>query len=78
MESSPGCICPEVQLQREREYFPQLKELVPFVRPPFYALLLAPLAWLPFGPAFWAWLGMQAAVLAGTWVGPSGAGEPML
>jgi hypothetical protein len=38
------------------------------VRPPFYGLLLTPLAWLPFGPAFWAWLGVQAAVLAGTWV----------
>jgi glycosyl transferase family 87 len=59
---------PEVQLQREREYAPQLPELVPFVRPPFYALLLAPLAWLPFGTAFWAWLGIQAAVLAGNWV----------
>jgi hypothetical protein len=63
----PGMHVPEVQLQREREYAPGLKELVPFVRPPFYALFLAPLAWLPFGPAFWAWLGMQAALLSGTW-----------
>jgi hypothetical protein len=62
-----GMHAPEVQLQREHEYVPQLKELVPFVRPPFYALLLAPLAWLSFGPAFWAWLGVQAAVLIGTW-----------
>ena len=58
---------PEVQLQRERGYAPQLPELVPFVRPPFYALLLAPLAWVPFGSAFWAWLAVQAAALAGTW-----------
>lgn len=58
---------PEVQLLREREYAPLLQELVPFVRPPFYALFLAPLGWLPFGPAFWVWLGVQAAVLAGTW-----------
>ena len=62
-----GIHAPEVQLQREREFAPQLRELVPFVRPPFYALLLAPLAWLPFGPAFWAWLGLQAGVLAATW-----------
>ena len=62
-----GMHVPEVQLQREQEFAPQLRELVPFVRPPFYALLLAPLAWLPFGPAFWAWLGLQAAVLAATW-----------
>jgi hypothetical protein len=58
---------PEVQLDREREYDPQLPELVPFVRPPFYALFLAPLAWLPFGTAFWVWLGAQAALLTGTW-----------
>jgi Glycosyltransferase family 87 len=63
-----GMHVPEVQLQRERELAPQLRELVPFVRPPFYALLLAPLAWLPFGPAFWAWLGLQAGVLAATWI----------
>jgi Glycosyltransferase family 87 len=62
-----GMHAPEMQLHREQEFAPQLKELVPFVRPPFYALFLAPLAWLPFGPAFWAWLGTQAAVLAGTW-----------
>ena len=62
-----GMHAPEVQLQREQQYVPQLKELVPFVRPPFYALFLAPFAWLPFGMAFWAWLATQAAVLAGTW-----------
>ena len=58
---------PEVQLEREREYAPQLPELVPFVRPSFYALFLAPLAWLPFGAAFWAWLGVQASMLVGAW-----------
>ena len=62
-----GMHVPEVQLQREQEYAPRLPELVPFVRPPFYALLLTPLAWLPFGTAFWAWLSLQAAVLAATW-----------
>ena len=59
---------PEVQLQREQEFAPSVRELVPFVRPPFYALLLAPLAWLPFGPAFWAWLSLQVAVLASAWI----------
>jgi hypothetical protein len=58
---------PEVQLEREREFAPQTPELVPFVRPPFYALFLAPLAWLPFGAAFWAWLSVQASMLAGAW-----------
>jgi hypothetical protein len=60
-----GMHVPEVQLQREQEYASKLPELVPFVRPPFYALLLTPLAWLPFGVAFWAWLGLQSAVLVG-------------
>ena len=59
---------PEVQLQREREYAPQLPEVVPFVRPPFYALMLAPMAWLPFGAAFWVWLAVQSAVLISTWI----------
>jgi hypothetical protein len=62
-----GMHVPEVQLQREQEFAPHVRELVPFVRPPFYALLLTPLAWLPFGTAFWAWLAMQATMLAGTW-----------
>lgn len=59
---------PDVQLMREREFAPGLPEVVPFVRPPFYALMLAPLAWLTFGAAFWIWLGVQVAVLAGMWV----------
>lgn len=58
---------PEVQLLREQEYVPKLPELVPYVRPPFYALLLVPLAWLPFGAAFWSWVAMQTAVLGGAW-----------
>src|SRR5271168_3687871 len=44
---------PQVQFERERRFVPELKDLVPFVRPPFYALILAPLALLPFGAAFW-------------------------
>src|ERR1700734_793026 len=39
---------PAVQLARERQFVPSLPTLVPFVRPSFYALLLAPLALLPF------------------------------
>lgn len=62
-----GMYLPEVQLQHQREYA-QLPELVPYIRPPFYALVLAPLAWLPFGPAFWTWLGVQAGVLACAWI----------
>ena len=59
---------PEVQLARERRYVPTLDALVPFVRLPFYALILAPLALIPFGPAFWVWIGLQTALLIGCWV----------
>jgi alpha-1,2-mannosyltransferase len=58
---------PEVQLDRERQFVPDLPTLVPFVRPPFYALLLAPLALLPFGIAFWVWLALQSTLLFGCW-----------
>ena len=59
---------PEVQLERERRFVPGLDALVPFVRPPFYALILAPLALLPFAVAFWVWLGLQSVLLVGCWV----------
>ena len=59
---------PEVQLARERKFVPQLDALVPFVRLPFYALLLAPLAFIPFAPAFWVWLGFQTSILIGCWI----------
>ena len=58
---------PQVQLDRERQFVPSLPTLVPFVRPPFYALLLAPLALFPFGLAFWIWLAAQCALLFGCW-----------
>lgn len=58
---------PQVQLARERQFVPNLPTLVPFVRPPFYALLLAPLALFPFGIAFWIWLTVQCALLFGCW-----------
>jgi hypothetical protein len=56
-----------VQLQREREFVPSTDALVPFVRPSFYALLLAPLALIPFKAAFWVWLAFQSALLLGCW-----------
>ena len=58
---------PQVQFARERQFVPDLPTLVPFVRPPFYALLLAPLALVPFGIAFWVWLALQSTLLFGCW-----------
>jgi hypothetical protein len=54
---------PDAQLAVERQLAPSTVELVPFVRPPFYALILAPLGWLPLGTAFVCWILLQAGVL---------------
>jgi len=58
---------PEVQLARERQIFPQLNALVPFVRPAFYAALLIPLALLPYGTAFVVWIAAQTILLVACW-----------
>lgn len=58
---------PDVQLARERQIFPQLNTLVPFVRPAFYALFLMPLALLPYGFAFVVWIAAQSALLLACW-----------
>ncbi len=69
---------PERQLEIERTLVPDLPSLVPFVRPPVYAGLLAPLATLSLKRAFWVWVGIQIAILMVCWVwagwrfGPSG------
>ncbi len=38
-----------------------------FVRPPVYALIMAPLALIPFPMAFWFWISAQSAVLMSCW-----------
>src|SRR5271163_123099 len=45
-----------VQLERERRFQPSVQVLVPFVRPSFYALILAPLALFPYNTAFAIWI----------------------
>ncbi|MGA3187330.1 MAG: glycosyltransferase family 87 protein, partial [Bryobacteraceae bacterium] len=57
----------DVQLQREKKFVPSTDALVPFVRPSFYALLLAPLGLIPYATAFWVWIGAQSALLIGCW-----------
>ena len=66
------------QFQIERKLVPDLPALVPFVRPPIYADLLAPLATMPLKTAFWVWVAIQIAILMMCWAwaawrfGPSG------
>lgn len=57
---------PEKQLAVERQFFPT-EVLIPFVRPPFYALVLAPLALLPMNTAFVVWIILQTSVLLACW-----------
>jgi len=62
---------PAAQWAVEKELAPSNTELVPFIRPPFYALLLSPLGRLPFGAAFVCWsllqIGLLLACLAWAW-----------
>ena len=44
-----------------------VEELVPFVRPHFYALALAPLSSLSYRQAFWLWIGGHFVLLLGCW-----------
>jgi hypothetical protein len=57
----------DVQLRLERELVPTLDNLVPFVRPHFYALLLSPLGLFPLNTALWLWIGLHTTVLFGCW-----------
>src|SRR5450759_3511417 len=69
---------PAVQFAVQKRLAPSNVELallgrppLPFNRPPFYALLLAPLGWLPFRAAFVCWIllqiGVFVACLAWAW-----------
>ena len=54
---------PAAQLQVEQRYR-GVDPLRPFVRPPFYAVLLAPVGALPFESAFWLWIAVGWGVFA--------------
>ena len=46
---------------------PANEDAIPFIRPSYYALVLAPLSFLPFGAAFWAWVVFQTVLLFLCW-----------
>jgi hypothetical protein len=54
---------PAAQFALQKRLAPSNVELVPFIRPPFYAILLSPLGMLPFGAAFTCWSLVQIGVL---------------
>ena len=51
--------------QCQERYPPRPNTMLPFIRPPFYALLMAPLSLLPHRAAQLVWLVCQLAALAG-------------
>jgi hypothetical protein len=59
---------PVTQLSTERALAPRTERLVPFVRPHFYAALLAPMSAMPFERAFVAWVALQTLLLMACWV----------
>ena len=59
---------PDVQFAKERPLVPGLPEVVPFVRPSYYALVLSPISWLPFEEAFWVWTAWHSLLLIACWV----------
>jgi hypothetical protein len=57
----------QVQSEVSRSLMPDVTAVFPFVRPPFYALAISPIALLPFRDAFAAWLVLQTLVLLAVW-----------
>jgi hypothetical protein len=59
---------PAAQLAFQREVIHSTSNLMPYIRPPFHALLIAPLGLLPLDTAFIFWVAGQAALLVGCWI----------
>jgi hypothetical protein len=59
---------PAAQLAFQRDVIHSTSGLMPYIRPPFYALALAPLGLLPYDMAFVVWVSGQILLLVGCWV----------
>ena len=57
----------DAQRPIQKALAPANEDVIPFIRPSYYALVLAPLSFLPFGAAFWVWVGFQAVLLLLCW-----------
>ena len=57
----------DAQRPIQKALAPANEDVIPFIRPSYYALILAPLSFLPFGAAFWVWVGFQAVLLLLCW-----------
>lgn len=56
------------QLAVQQRHTPEATQLWPFVRPPFYALLLSWLRLFAFDTAFGVWLAVQISVMIACWI----------
>lgn len=59
---------PAAQLAFQHDILHTASGLIPYIRPPFYALLIAPLALLSLHTAFIVWIAVQTGILAGCWI----------
>ena len=58
----------DVQFTRQKEAAPNKDQLVPYVRPPFYLALLAPLSLVSLHTSFWLWIAGHALLLVACWL----------
>jgi hypothetical protein len=56
-----------IESGRGPESVPERHSPITFNRPPVYAIIVSPLALLPFLTAFWFWISVQSGVLLGCW-----------
>jgi hypothetical protein len=57
----------EFQRTLQKKLLPGAPDWAPIIRPPLFAVLVAPFTYLPLVPAYWVWLGSQIAALLGCW-----------
>ena len=55
------------QRSLQKQVLPGAADWAPIIRPPLFAVLVAPFTYLPLVPAYWVWLGSQIAALLACW-----------
>ena len=58
----------DVQFGRQKEIAPTKDQLVPYVRPPFYLAVLAPLSLFSLHTSFWLWIVSHSLLMIACWL----------
>ena len=58
----------DAQFARQKEAAPNKDQLVPYVRPPFYLVALAPLSLFSLHTSFWLWIAGHSLLLVACWL----------